>query len=135
MKFSAYLFLILVISFSKLYSQDTESYLISLSIKDDYANNKIESLNLPIIYLNDDKLITIISSEKLIELESFGINYSELDQCTSSDKFSILSSKKDYDWTSILGSEKIVYKGTNFVIVKNTSLKPEEASLNGFKIS
>ena len=134
MKFSAYLFLLLIVSFSKLFSQDLESYLISLSIKDDYVNNKIESLNLPVIYLNDDKLITVISSEKLIDLESFGISYSELDQCTLSDKFSIISSKKDDDLTSILGFEKIVYEGINFVIVKNNSLKPEEASLNGLKV-
>ena len=87
MKFSIYLFLLFVVCFGNLFAQDTESYLISVSIKDDYVNNKIESLNLPILYLEDDQLITVLTSDKLVNLETFGIKYSELEQCTSTDKF------------------------------------------------
>ncbi len=134
MKISVYLFLLLIICFSKLFAQDAESYLISVSIKDDYTNNKIESLNLPIIYLDDDQLITLINSDKLNDLETLGIKYSKLDECTSSDRFSIISSTKDYDLTSKLGFERIVYTGINSVIVKNTSLKPAEALLIGLKV-
>jgi hypothetical protein len=134
MKFSAYLFLLLLVCFGKIFAQETESYLISVSIKDDFINNKIESLRLPVIYINDDQLLTLISSEKLLDLEALGIKYSSLDQCTSTDKFYIISSKKDYDVASKMVSEQIVYNGINSVIVKNTSLKPEEASLIGFKL-
>jgi len=134
MKFSAYVFLLLLVCFGKLFAQDQGSYLISVPIKDDFINNKIESLNLPVIYLNEDQLVTLITSEKLNELEALGIKYSNLDQCTSTDKFYIISSKKDYDVASKMVSEQIVYKESNSVIVKNTSFKPAEASLKGLKV-
>ncbi len=97
MKFSAYLFLLLIVCFGKNIAQQAESYLISVSVKDDFINNKIETLKLPLIYLNDNELVTVIAQEKLDEFEALGIKYSKLDQCTSEDKFYIISSKKDYE--------------------------------------
>ncbi|HEY6626899.1 MAG TPA: hypothetical protein VIZ21_08080, partial [Ignavibacteriaceae bacterium] len=134
MKFSAYLFLILAICFSKIFAQEAESYLVSVSVNDDFTKNKIESLKLPVIYINDDQLLTLITSEKLNDLEALGIKYSSLDKCTSTDKFYAISSKKNYDVASIMVSEQIVYNGINSVIVKNTSLKSAEASLKGLKV-
>ncbi|MCU0405538.1 MAG: M20/M25/M40 family metallo-hydrolase [Ignavibacteriaceae bacterium] len=134
MKFSAYLFLLLIVCFGKNIAQQAESYLISVSVKDDFINNKIETLKLPLIYLNDNELVTVIAQEKLDEFEALGIKYSKLDQCTSEDKFYIISSKKDYEVASKLMSENIVFKGINSVIVKNISLNSAEASLKGLKI-
>ena len=134
MKFSIYLFSLFVVCFGNLFAQDTESYLISVSIKNDYVNNKIESLNLPILYLEDDQLITVLTSDKLVNLEKFGIKYSKLEQCTSGDKFFIISSKNNLNPAAKLGTEQVVYNGVNSVIVKNTLLKPSEASLLGLKI-
>jgi hypothetical protein len=134
MKFSIYFFLLLLFCFGNLFAQDAESYLISVSIKDDYINNKVESLNLPIIYMDEDQLLTVSTSDKLVDLETFGIKYSKLEQCTSSDKFYIISSKNNFDLASTLASERVFYNGVNSVIVKNTSLKPSEASLLGLKI-
>ncbi|MCU0414198.1 MAG: M20/M25/M40 family metallo-hydrolase, partial [Ignavibacteriaceae bacterium] len=134
MKFSAYLFLLLIVCFGKNIAQQAESYLISVSVKDDFINNKIETLKLPVIYLNDNELVTLVAQEKLDEFEALGIKYSKLDQCTSEDKFYIISSKKDYEVASKLMSENIVFKGINSVIVKNISLNSAEASLKGLKI-
>ncbi|MBE0571534.1 MAG: M20/M25/M40 family metallo-hydrolase [Ignavibacteriaceae bacterium] len=134
MKFSAYLLFLFIVCFSKIIAQETESYLISVPVKDDFTNNKIESLKLPVIYMNDDQLLTLITSEKLDELEALGVKYFKLDQCTSEDKFYIITSKKDLDVSSRLVSEQIVYNGINSVIVKNTTLNPAEASLKGLMI-
>ena len=134
MKFYVYTFLLLIIFVGNTFPQDPESYLISVSIKDDYFNNKIESLNLPIIYMEDDQLITKLTSEKLIDLKASGINYFKLDQCTLADKFFIISSKNNLNPAAKLGTEQIVYNGINSVIVKNTSLKPDDALQLGLKI-
>ncbi len=135
MKFSAYLFLFLLIGFSNLFSQDVESYLISVPINNNYLNNKIESLELPVIYIDDDQLITTASSKKINDINAIGIKHTELNKFSSSDKFYIISSKKDQDILSKLGGELIVYKGSDFVIIKNTNIKPEETTKNGLKVT
>ena len=135
MKFSAYLFSFLLIGFSNLFSQDVESYLISVPINNDNLNNKIESLELPVIYIDDDQLITTVSLEKINDINAIGIKHSELNKFSSSDKFYLISSKKDQDISSKLGAELIVYKGSDFVIAKNTTIKSEEAVKNGFKVA
>jgi len=135
MKFSAYLFLFLLIGFSNLFSQDVESYLISVPINNNYLNNKIESLELPVIYIDDDQLITTASSKKINDINAIGIKHTELNKFSSSDKFYIISSKKDQDILSKLGGELIVYKGSDFVIIKNTDIKPEETTKNGLKVT
>ena len=123
MKFSTYLFVFLLIGFSNLFSQDVQSYLISVPINNDYLNNKIESLELPVIYYDDDQLITTVTSEKINEIKAIGLKHTELDKFSSSDKFYLISSKKDQDVSSKLSDELIIYKGSDFVITKNTTLK------------
>ena len=52
----------------------------------------------------------------------------------SSDKFYIVSSKKDQDISSKLEADKIVYEGNNFVIVKNVILDSEYATQLGLNV-
>jgi hypothetical protein len=110
------------------------SYVTSVPINSDYINNKIESLNLPILYMTEDQLITVITSENLNALKILGINYSMLDEFTPRDEFFLVSSKTNTDISSILGNEQIVYKDINTLIVKNISINPQEALLAGLKI-
>ena len=117
-----------------MFSQAVESYLISVSLNNDYLNNKLESLELPIIYIDDDELITKVNSEKLINIINLGINYTELNKFSSADKFFLICSKKDQEISLRLGGELIVYKGNDFVITKNTNIKTEEAAHLGFKL-
>jgi len=134
MKLSAYLFSFLLVGFSSLFSQDIETYLISVPINNDNLNNKIECLELPVVYIDEDQLITMVSSERINDIIADGIEYTELNKFSSSDKFFLISSKKDQDISSKIRGELIVYKGDDFILVKNTTLKSEEATKNGFKV-
>ena len=134
MKLSAYLFSFLLVGFSSLFSQGIETYLISVPINNDNLNNKIECLELPVVYIDEDQLITVVSSERINDIKADGIEYTELNKISSSDKFFLFSSKKDQDISSKIRGELIVYKGNDFVITKNTTLKPEETAKIGLKV-
>ena len=73
MKLSGYLVLLIVICFGKIFSQDLNYYVAQLPLNDDSINNQIEKLNVPILYLNEDELITVINSESLEAFKIQGI--------------------------------------------------------------
>jgi len=131
MKFHGFLFLLFVLFIGKIYSQDLNSYLVSLPIDNDNINNQIEKLNLPILHMTEDQLITIITSENMDALKILGLDYFVLDDYSPGDKYFLISSKFDEDISSKLLSENLVYKDFNSVIAKNLALKPEEAVLTG----
>ena len=123
MKFSGFVFVLFILSFSKIYSQDLNSYVASLPLDNNNVNNQIETLNLPILYITEDQLITILTSENLDALKMLGFNYYILDDYLPSDKFSLISSKINEDISAKLLNENIVYKDFNSAIAKNISLK------------
>ena len=135
MKLSGYLVLLIVICFGKIFSQDLNYYVAQLPLNDDSINNQIEKLNVPILYLNEDELITVINSESLEAFKIQGINYIILDELKSGNRFYVLSSKKDEDISNRLSGEQIIYKNFNSVLVKNTSLTPEKAVRSGLSVT
>ncbi|MGB5530866.1 MAG: M20/M25/M40 family metallo-hydrolase [Ignavibacteriaceae bacterium] len=131
MNFSRLLILLFIISLGKIYSQDLNSHVMSLLIDNDNINNHLEKLNLPILYLNENQLITVVNSENLQVLKDLGLKFSILDDYLPGDKFFLISSKINSDIPAKLLGEEIIYKDLHFVIVKNLSLKPVENLLAG----
>jgi len=134
MKFSTYLLYFFLIAIINLYSQDSESYIISVSLTDEHLNNKIESLELPVIYIDNDQLITAVNKEKLNRIVTLGIDHNKLSDFFSSDKLQIITSKDESNISSRMGAEDIVYSGRNLLITKNSTMKSEDASKNGSKL-
>ena len=134
MKFSRYLILLVLFSMVELFSQNMNSYLVSISLVDDYSNNKIESLKIPCYYIAEDELITVIDSEKLSELKDIGSSISLLDEFTAGENLFLITSKSKADITSLLLNEKVIYKKQNTVIVKDLSINLQELTLVGLKV-
>ena len=135
MKFSGFLTLLFIVCFNKIYSQDLNSYVASLPIVNDNINNQIEKLNLPILYLNENQLITVVNSEDLEVFKNLGLNYFILDEYSPDDKFCLVSSKINIDIPARLQGEKIVYKDLHSVLIKNLFREPEEIILAGLTIT
>ncbi|MCW8804164.1 MAG: M20/M25/M40 family metallo-hydrolase, partial [Ignavibacteriaceae bacterium] len=134
MKFSRYLILLVLFSMVELFSQNMNSYLVSISLADDYINNKIENLKIPCYYISEDELITVIDSEKLSELKNIGSSVSLLDEFTARENIFLITSKSKTDITSLLLNEKVVYKKQNTIIVKDLSINLPELTLAGLKV-
>jgi len=135
MKFSVFFVLLCVLFLNNIYSQEFDYYVALLPIDDDHINNQIEKLNLPVLYMDEDELVTIINSESLETLKHRKINYLILDDYSSGDKFFIISSKVDEDIANKFQGQSIIYKQFNSVLVKNTSLNPEQAIQLGVSVT
>ena len=135
MKYSLFFVLLFMLCLNNIYSQESNYYVALLPVNDDNTNNQIEKLNLPILHMNEDELITIANSESLKVLESLKINYLILDDFYTGDKFFIISSKVDEDFSSKLQGERIIYRQFNSVLVKNTSLNPDQTVQLGFSVT
>ena len=122
MKSLCYSFLMGILFFGKIYSQDFSSHVASIPINDDRINNQIEKLNLPIIYLNEDKLITILTSEDRDIMKRLGVNYEILSEYEPAEKLYLIQSKQNVNVASKLAGEEIVYEDNNSVIVRNISV-------------
>ncbi|MBT8381660.1 MAG: M20/M25/M40 family metallo-hydrolase [Ignavibacteriaceae bacterium] len=115
-------------------AQNNSEYLISVSLNDSKKLNQIEELNIPIVYINDDQLITLVNSEKLTSIKTIGIDYQLLDESLTSDNYFLVSSKNDHGISSKLINERVVYTDHVSAIVKNISLSQSEATLKGLKV-
>ena len=125
MKSLCYSFLMGILFFGKIYSQDFSSHVASIPINDDRINDQIEKLNLPIIYLNEDKLITILTSEDRDIMKRLGVNYEILSEYEPVEKLYLIQSKQNVNVASKLAGEEIVYEDNNSVIVRNISVGME----------
>ena len=134
MKFSTFLLFFLLIGVSYLLPQENNNVLISISIKDDYLNNKIEILDLRVIYIEEDYLITLVNNDKLKYLNDLGIVYNKLCDISPTDKLFLITTKLKNDIVELSEAEKIVYRGANFIITKNSKMESEIASIDGLKV-
>ncbi|MEJ2105015.1 MAG: M20/M25/M40 family metallo-hydrolase [Ignavibacteriaceae bacterium] len=121
MKSTAYIFLLLQLCTINLFSQDKDYSIVAFPLSDERLNNKLEQMELSVLYLNDDNLFSIVDSEKLQSLQLLGINYSVLSEFRKDDRLFLLSSKSDLDITSALISEEPLYNNREMAIVKNLS--------------
>ena len=135
MKLSGYMVLLVILCFGRILSQDLTYFVARLPLNDDSINNQIEELSLPILYLNEDELVTTLNTESLDALKILGINYLILDEFKPGDRFFLISSKFDGDISSKLPGEQIIYKNFNSVLVKNISLTPDKAIRSGLSVT
>ena len=135
MKLSGYMVLLVILCFGRILSQDLNYFVARLPLNDDSINNQIEELSLPILYLNEDELVTTLNTESLDALKILGINYLILDEFKPGDRFFVISSKFNGDISNKLPGEQIIYKHFNSVLVKNTSLFPDKAIRSGLIVT
>jgi hypothetical protein len=129
------LFLLFPMFISNLYSQDLNSYIVKFLLSDERVNNKLEQMELSVLYMNEDDLFTIVNSEKLESLQLSGINYSILGELKTGDRLFLLSSKSNRDLISVLNAENLVYEKQEIAIVKNLYFDDiEDAKQSGFDV-
>jgi len=122
MKVMRFLLILIALYMIQIYPQDTNSYVVSITLRNDFQNNQIEKLRLPILFINDNELVSLISSEKIDVLKLSDINYSIIDEYSPGDKLSLISSKTNSNIPLKLSSEEILYINDNSVLVKNLSI-------------
>jgi hypothetical protein len=130
---------IIVILFSicslNLIAQNQLVYLISVPLNDDNKLNQLEEINIPVLNISDNELITMVDYEKFTSIKQLGIKYKILDESNGFDKYYIVSSVYETEITSKLIGEQVIFNGTTFAIVKNISLSDSEAALKGIKFN
>jgi hypothetical protein len=118
----------------ELFSQNINSYVVSVSLSDDYINNQIEQLFVPCYYISENELITIIDSDKIIKLENIKADFSVLGNYIPGDQIFLVTSKANPDITQLILNENVVYKKNNITIVKNLSIELTQLTVTGVKI-
>ena len=121
MRFIVYFLLLLKLCTSNIYSQDIDYFMAAFPLSDERINNTLEQMELSVLYLNDDNLFSILSSDKLQSLQLLGINYSVLSEFRTGDRFVLLISKSDRDMRSVAIGGVLIYKNQEIAIVKNLS--------------
>ena len=134
MKFLRIQIIFLTIFLAEIYSQDIASFVASIPIDDDYINNRLEKLNLPILHMTENQLVTLVNSKDLSSLQTLGVNYVILENYIPGDKFYYLSSKTIETITSKIVNENVIFKDDNSLIVKNLLIEPVEALQAGLNL-
>jgi len=120
--------------FINIHPQSSNSYIASISIDDDHINNQLEKLELPVVYLTKNTLLTVVNSDEINFLKKLGVNYLLADDFIGGDKLFILTSKYGNNISSIISGEQIVFTERNVSVVKNLSLQTEDILSSGLKV-
>jgi hypothetical protein len=135
MKLMRFLFILIAFSIIQVYPQDINSYVVSIPLGNDYHNNQIEKLRLPVVFINDNELVLVITSENIDILESGKIDYSVIDDFDPADKLSLISSIINSNVALKLSGEKILYDNQNTVLVKNLSISNKDIVELGLELN
>jgi len=127
MKFSGYLLLLVLFSICSIFSQNLNKSVVSLPLNNERLKNKYEIMNLPILHITEDRLITLLTSKELTVLNFPNTNDLIIGEYIPGDKFFIVSSKSDVDMSIMLPGEEIVFKDVNSVLVRNLSISEVDA--------
>ena len=120
MRFLLYFFITALISIH-ISAQTENSFLISVDLNSTKDLNKFESLNIPVIHMFDDVLISKVDSYTIHMLKQYGIPFNTIDNEAGDSEYFIVKPRKDFPQGNTVHNENIIFRHNDKIIVKNIS--------------
>lgn len=120
MRFLLYFFTAALISIH-ISAQTENSFLISVDLNSTSDLNKLEMLNIPVIHMFDDILISKVDSYTIQMLKQYEIPFNTIDNEADDPEFFIVSPVKQRSDGSAIINEEIIFTYNNNLIIKNIS--------------
>lgn len=101
------------------FGQNITKFLVEISLLDNEKMNKLEELKVPVIHFTDEFLITLITQQKLKDVEELNIKFRILDSKQAYDNYYLVSSSNLSEINSAINAEQILFIDEGNLIVKN----------------
>jgi hypothetical protein len=102
-----------------LFAQSTFTSLISINPDQIKSPDQLEKIGLRINHQSESEILSLANSDQLSELNNLNLSYKIIDQTNGSDKYYIITSRSANSDYTILRTQKIIFKGSDYFIVKN----------------
>ncbi|RJP60327.1 MAG: M28 family peptidase [Ignavibacteriales bacterium] len=128
-KIPLYLIIMLFV-FTSLFAQENIVKIISVDLSDQSKLNSLEQMNLPVIDLNENSLITYVTDDKLAYLKSLSIFEKQLSRSIDLNKLYLITGKKNQKVSQInFGNNEIVKLFDKVIIHSETKENIENEKL------
>ncbi|MCU0343706.1 MAG: M20/M25/M40 family metallo-hydrolase [Ignavibacterium sp.] len=134
MKKTLFKIILLAVFGFNVFAQSENIFLIRLDLKNVSDQNVLEDIKLSVNHFYSNEIISLISDDKLDQLNSKNILYVIINKAAYSDKFFIVTYRNELARKGTPENEEIVYSNNIFFIVKNIKSETDLVK-SGYKIA